>query len=233
MVTTGETLHNNVWVVVPAYNEAGSIVAVLRQLCSKGYDVVVVDDASKDATLAAAQQENVVVVPHPVNLGQGAALQTGIDYALGQGAEFIVSFDADGQHVVSDIAVLLNALKTNKADIALGSRFLGQAINMSLSRRWLLHASRWLSRTTTGVVLTDTQNGLRAMTAETARTLRIRQNRFAHALEIIGQIKAHRLRYVEVPTTVIYTAYSRSKGQTTWSSLTIMADLILGKLRQW
>ncbi len=223
----------NVWVVIPAYNEITTIAEVIRDVTASGYRVVVVDDASKDGTSIAAQQKGAAVVVHPVNLGQGAALQTGIDYALICNAEYIVTYDADGQHRVSDIAVLLAALNEHNADIALGSRFLGKAVDMHWSRRCLLRCSGWLSRMTTGLVLSDTQNGLRAITAQAARTIRIRQNRFAHALEIIAQISSHHLRYVEVPVTVVYTSYSRSKGQSVWSSLPIMADLFLGKLDKW
>ena len=223
----------NVWLVIPAYNEITTIAEVILDVTASGYRVVVVDDASKDETAAAAGQEHASVVVHPVNLGQGAALQTGIDYALSQNAEYIVTYDADGQHKVSDIAVLLAALDEHNADIALGSRFLGEAVDMHWSRRFLLRCSGWLSRMTTGLAISDTQNGLRAMTAHAARTIRIRQNRFAHALEIIEQVSTHRLRYVEVPVTVVYTTYSRSKGQSVWSSLPIMADLFLGKLDKW
>ena len=225
--------NSNVWVVIPAFNEASSIASVVREVRAAGYNVVVVDDASGDETLAAAQQAGAWVIRHPVNLGQGAALQTGIDFALSKAADFVVTYDADGQHLVGDIAVLMKALRENNADIAFGSRFLGQAVDMQGSRRLLLHVARWVGRLMTGIALKDTQNGLRAMTASAAVKIHIHQNRFAHAFEIIAQVREQRLRYVEVATTVIYTTYSHSKGQTTWSSFTILFDLIIGKLRQW
>ena len=227
--------HDNadVWVVIPAYNEDFSVASVVRQVRAQGYDVVVVDDASSDKTLAAAQQAGAWVISHTVNLGQGAALQTGIEFALSKKAGFIVTYDADGQHVVTDIAVLLAVLREHHADIIFGSRFLGKALDMPTSRRLLLYMARWIGWIITGVRLKDTQNGLRVMTASTARKIKIHQNRFAHALEIIAQVRSKHLRYIEFATTVLYTPYSRSKGQTTWSSLTIMCDLVIGKLRQW
>lgn len=224
---------DKVFVVIPAYNEAGAIGAVVASVRAHGFEVVVVDDASVDATAAIAAQCGADVVSHPVNLGQGAALQTGMQYALAHDASHIVTFDADGQHRAADIALLLAALKEHKADIALGSRFLGRAIGLGRRRRWLLQCSTAFSALTTGIRINDTQNGLRAMTASAAQRIRIRQNRYAHALEIIAQVVRLGLHYVEVPVTVEYTAYSRSKGQSLWSGAGILVDLALGRLRQW
>ncbi len=222
-----------IWVVIPAYNEERSVAAVVRGVLCCGYRVVVVDDASVDQTYVAAQQSGALVLRHPINLGQGAALQTGIAYALAAGADVIVSFDADGQHNSADIAVLVDALAQHRADVAFGSRFLGQAVDMRAARGLLLRLAAWLGRALSGMAIKDTQNGMRAFTRHAATAIRIRQNRFAHAYEIIMQVGSLGLRYVEVPTTVTYSDYSRSKGQTAWSSLTILLDLILGKLRQW
>lgn len=224
---------DRVYVVIAAYNEASAVGAVVAGVRALGYGVAVVDDASRDATAQAARRAGAKVVIHPVNLGQGAALQTGIDYALSLGATHIVTFDADGQHQPSDIPVLLSALRDSRAEIALGSRFLGKAIGMDMRRRFLLRLSAWFSRLATGLAVSDTQNGLRAMTAYAARHIRIRQNRFAHSLEIIAQMARLKLAYVEVPVTITYTDYSRSKGQSLWSGVGIMIDLFLARLRQW
>jgi len=224
---------DNVFVIIPAYNEASAVGAVVEGVRAQGYRVVVVDDASRDATAQIAKQSGAHVVSHPVNLGQGAALQTGIDYALAYNATQLVTFDADGQHQASDIALLMSALHSCKADIALGSRFSGSAVGMDTRRRALLKLSALFSRVMTGTYISDTQNGLRAMTAGAARRIRIRQNRFAHALEIIAQVSQMKLIYVEVPVTIVYTAYSRSKGQSLWSSAGIMIDLWLARMRQW
>ena len=121
------------WVVVAAYNEGKVIRHVVSEVASAGWNVVVVDDGSKDDTAAAARGPGVTVLRHTVNLGQGAALQTGIEYALRKGAQHIVTFDADGQHNCDDIGALVAALAD--ADIALGSRFLGKEIEGATSRR--------------------------------------------------------------------------------------------------
>ena len=152
------------YVVIPAYNEGPVISRVVSEVNRAGYAVVVVDDGSSDATAEEARAAGAGVITHPFNLGQGAALQTGIDYAVAQGADVIVTFDADGQHRVSDIARLTEALVQERVDFALGSRFLGQAPNLPPLRRLLLHAATAFTRLTTGLQVTDTHNGLRAMT---------------------------------------------------------------------
>ena len=148
-------LRPNLWVICAAYNEATAIGRVVTELGRAGHRVIVVDDGSRDATADIAAAAGAHVVVHPINLGQGAALQTGIDYALAQGADVLVTFDADGQHRVSDIARLVDALRQARADFALGSRFLGQTSNLPRLRRWLLKAATVFTRVTTGLRLTD------------------------------------------------------------------------------
>src|SRR5262249_33394040 len=132
---------SNVWVVMGALNEAKVIADVVADVKSTGHRVVVVDDGSRDDTAARAATAGAIVIQHPLNLGQGAPRQTAIDFALAKGADFIVTFDADGQHPAADIASLLAALTSRNADFALGSRFLGSAVNMPSQRRLLLTAA--------------------------------------------------------------------------------------------
>jgi polyprenyl-phospho-N-acetylgalactosaminyl synthase len=219
-----------VYVVIAAYNEAAVIARVVTDVKRAGYPVVVVDDGSKDETVGVAQAAGAVVIRHPFNLGQGAALQTGIDYALAQAAEVVVTFDADGQHRVADIFRLVAALGEEHADFALGSRFLGQAPNLPPLRRLLLKAATAFTRLTTGLRLTDTHNGLRAMTHRGAAAIRLQQNRMAHASELLEQIGASGLRYVERPVTIEYTAYSLAKGQSMGDAVFILMDLFARKL---
>jgi hypothetical protein len=144
----------------------------------------------------------------------------------------VVTFDADGQHRSSDIVQLLDALVEHDAAYALGSRFLGSSRGMPFRRRLLLQAAIWLTRAMTGLRLTDTHNGLRAMTREGARRVSLRQNRMAHASELLEQIAASGLRHVEVPVTIDYTSYSLAKGQRLSDSLTILFDLSAQKLHR-
>jgi glycosyltransferase involved in cell wall biosynthesis len=221
-----------IWVIVPAFNEAPAIAHVVAELRRGGYHTVVVDDGSTDTTRAIAASVATAVVSHPINLGQGAAIKTGIDYALGEGADVIVTFDADGQHRVSDIPRLVEALARERADFALGSRFLGQPSNAPLLRRVLLYAATLFTTVTTGLRLTDTHNGLRAFTRRGAAALRLRQNRMAHASEILAEIARSGLRHVEVPVTIDYTAYSLAKGQRTGDFVMILLDLFARKLHR-
>jgi polyprenyl-phospho-N-acetylgalactosaminyl synthase len=168
---------------------------------------------------------------HKINLGQGAALQTGIDFALKYNPSYIVTFDADGQHSADDIDKLLEPLQNNEADITLGSRFLKPGLhNAATGRKWLIRAARWINYLFSGLFLTDAHNGLRAMTAKAAREFDIRENRMAHATEILLFIRRKKLRYKEVPVTISYTDYSRKKGQSGFNSIRIFFDLALHKL---
>lgn len=219
-----------IYVVIAAYNEGAVISRVVADVKRAGYPVVVVDDGSRDATADHARSAGAIVIEHPFNLGQGAALQTGIDYAVAQDAEIIVTFDADGQHRVSDIARLTDALVQEQADFALGSRFLGQAPNLPPPRRLMLRAATLFTRLTSGLQVTDTHNGLRAMTRNGAAAIRLQQNRMAHASECLSQIGASGLRYVERPVTIEYTAYSLAKGQNMRDAVLILLDLFARRL---
>jgi polyprenyl-phospho-N-acetylgalactosaminyl synthase len=224
--------NDRAWVICPAFNEAATITCVVADLRRSGYNVVVVDDGSTDGTRHVAASVATAVVTHPINLGQGAALRTGVDYALSQGAEMLVTFDADGQHRAEDIPRLLRALAHQHADFALGSRRLGQSRNMPFVRRVFLVAATLFTVATTGLRLTDTHNGLRAFTRRGAVALSLRQNRMAHASEILADIASSGLRYVEVPVTVDYTAYSLAKGQRTSDFVMVVLDLFARKLHR-
>lgn len=222
----------DIWVVIAAYNEERMIGRVIAGLKPLGHNVVVVDDGSTDRTAAIARLAGAVAIEHPFNLGQGAALQTGIDFVLAQGAKFVVTFDADNQHRAADIPKLIGALVARGADFALGSRFLGQAIDIPPSRRLLLRAAALFTRLTTGLKVSDAHNGLRAMTRLGARRIRLRQNRMAHASELLDQIAESGLAYVEVPVTVEYSQYSLKKGQRLTEFIVILTDLFARRLHQ-
>jgi polyprenyl-phospho-N-acetylgalactosaminyl synthase len=222
-----------VWVVIAAFNEEFALAGVVAGLKGNDYRVLVVDDGSTDATAEIAAASGAAVVRHAINLGQGAALQTGIDFALESGAEFVVTFDADGQHRPEDVAGLLDRLVTSRADFALGSRFLGTGRNLiPPSRRFLLRAATWFTRLTSRLEVTDVHNGLRAMTRRGARAIKLRQNRMAHASELLDQIAASGLSYVELPVSVEYSRYSLAKGQKSSDALRILLDLFVGRLHQ-
>ena len=220
-----------IFVILPAYNEQQTIHAVVSELVDLGLQVVIVDDGSHPPLDAGGLPGGIRLLRHCVNLGQGAALQTGMEYALEQGAEFLVTFDADGQHPASAIEKMMAVQQASGADVVLGSRFLeGRDKNVPFRRAVTLRAARWVNFLFTGLLLTDAHNGLRLFTANAASKIRLRENRMAHATEILAQIRSHRLRYTEMAVTIHYTDYSRQKGQRFWSSFRIVFDLLLSKI---
>jgi len=228
-------LKNNsfdVGIVIPLYNEEKVIEGVLQELRQKypQYTLIVVDDSSSDESLKKACIKDVYILHHSVNLGQGAALQTGIEYAKELGCKYAVTFDADGQHDPDDIALFVQILQNDEADIVLGSRFLGEAENMPLRKRYLLQASRVFTWVTTGLWFTDSHNGLRAINIEKFPQFEITQNRMAHASEIISIIKTLKMRYVEKPCNIRYTEYSIEKGQSMFNSINIIIDYFVGNM---
>jgi glycosyltransferase involved in cell wall biosynthesis len=220
------------FVVIPAFNEERAVRDVALRVAALGVHVVVVDDASSDATISRLRGLPISVLHHAVNLGQGATLQTGIDFSLDQGARYLVTFDADGQHDEQDIPRLVHTLVRDDLDIVLGSRFLGTAPGIPWQRKWLLKGAILFTRFTGGIHLTDAHNGLRAFRAEVAERLRITQARMAHASEIVRNIKRAGLRYAEISTIVRYTKESRASGQSSLGALDILFDLTFGRLRR-
>lgn len=228
--TSGEEVLQNTWAIVPAHNEAAMIAEVVTSLQREIAHVVVVNDASMDATSQHAREAGAIVVSHAINRGQGAALQTGIDFCLRQGADYLVTFDADGQHSAADIPGLLEPLHRGDCDVTLGSRFLGTADGMPRRRRLLLSAAVIFTRLTSHLRVTDTHNGLRAFTRQAASTIRLTLDRMAHASELLDQIGNSGLTYQEVPVSVRYTRYSRGKGQGSAGAFRILLDHLMGRL---
>jgi polyprenyl-phospho-N-acetylgalactosaminyl synthase len=225
---------SEIWVVIPAYNEEQAIDLVLSELTQHPYNVVVVNDGSSDQTANVALRYPVTVLNHITNMGQGAALQTGIRYALRfPTTRYIVTFDADGQHDPLDIQRLVDACEQKGVQVALGSRFIsgGQAVDISIPKRMVLKLAIWITRISCGLPLTDTHNGLRAIRADAAALIKIQHNGMAHASEIISLIGSLKISYCEVPVKIIYTPYSIRKGQSISNGLNILWDILAGKLR--
>lgn len=216
--------------VMAAFNEAKVIRNTVEELIEFVDEVIVVDDGASDATGEEALCGGATVLTHHLNLGQGGALQTGIDYALLEGADLIVTFDADGQHEPKDIGAMLAIMDEKSVEAVLGSRFLGEAINIPLRRRLFLRAAMLFTNLTTGVKLTDAHNGMRLLSSSAARRLRITRNRMAHASQIVEQIGSNDISYAECPVTIRYTDYSLAKGQKLTGSVRILGDLMAGWL---
>ena len=218
---------DDTWLVVPLYNEAQVVREVIEDARRTFPHVVVVDDGSRDDSAAQAEAAGAVVVRHPINLGQGAALQTGIRYVLERtDARYLITFDADGQHSVADAVAMVAAARRENLAIVLGSRFLKGPSPVGWLKRLVLATAAVVASRTTGMHLTDAHNGLRLLRRDAAEHLNLRQNRMAHASEIIRQLGATGLPWREFPVHIAYTEYSKAKGQSLLNSVNILVDLI-------
>lgn len=226
------TSNDDVWVIVPTYNEAPvvrSVVAALREVFP---NVVGVDDGSTDGSPAELLAGGARLVRHPINLGAGAAYQTGIEFALRDpGAELFVTFDADGQHRIEDAAAMVSEARRGEVDVVLGSRFLSDTQRIPPVRRVVLRGAVAFTRMTTGLPLTDAHNGLRVLTRNAASTIKLRLNGMAHASEILEVIAKQRLRWTEVPIQIVYNDYSQSKGQSSINAVNIVFELLVNRVR--
>ena len=215
------------WVVIPLYNEATMIGQVVTELRSTFPNVVCIDDGSHDDGGNIALAAGARLVRHPINLGQGAALQTGFDYALERGARYVVTFDADGQHRVVDAAAMLKRSRDEDLAIVFGSRFLDDRTKPGILKKIVLKTAVWVTNVTTRTRLTDAHNGLRVIRADALSQIRLRQDRMAHGTEIVVQLGKTGLPYAEEPVEVIYSDYSKAKGQSLLNSVNILVDLII------
>lgn len=218
--------------VIPVYNE-GQVVRGVIENVLRHYDTVVcVNDCSSDHSAAEVGLTDAYLVNHPINMGQGAALQTGIEFVRElPGIRYVVTYDADGQHRLEDVAAMLETIEREGTDLVLGSRFLGtEAVGMTRGKRMILKAAIAFSNATSGVKLTDTHNGLRVFTKRVADEMQITMPDMAHASEILEIIRSHGYTYVEVPVEIVYTDYSRAKGQQAINAVNIAFDTLLRKV---
>lgn len=220
------------FVIIPAFNEGAVIQSTVEPLLAEGYRIIVVDDCSRDNTWEIVSGLPVVALRHRVNLGQGGAIETGMEYARRHDTEFVVHFDADGQHDPHEITGMLQMLADDKADIVFGSRFLNRAdvAAIPLFKRLVLRGGIWVSGFTSGVWLTDTHNGFRALSRKALHALRITENGYAHATDVMVKVHRAGLRYAEYPTHVRYTDYSRMKGQSSWNAINILLDVTVKRI---
>jgi glycosyltransferase involved in cell wall biosynthesis len=215
----------DVWIVVPAFNEVGVIGDVISDVRAVFDHVVCVDDGSSDGTGEIALRAGAHLVRHPVNLGQGAAIQTGVEYARRQpGAQVFATFDADGQHRVKDVVTMVERLAVGDVDVVIGTRFGPGVTRPPLVKRVVLRTAAWLSPRGRRLGLTDTNNGLRVFNKTVADGLDITMSGMSHATEFVMLIAEHGWRVAEEPVEVLYTEYSKSKGQPLLNGVNIIFD---------
>jgi len=220
--------YQDVWLVVPVYNEETVIADVLAHALRTFPNVVCVDDGSSDGSSLRILGSGAHLLRHPINLGQGAALQTGLSYARQQpGAEYFVTFDADGQHQIEDVVTMIGVLRGKEADVVLGSRFLESAHEVPPLKKLALRVIASISRSSRRLKLTDTHNGLRAFNRAVAEKVDITQAGMAHASELVDFLSRSDFKVREVPVTIKYTEYSMAKGQSLLNGVNIVFDLAL------
>ena len=222
---------SDTWLIVPCYNEGTVIFDVLTNARETFPNIVGVNDGSADDSAARIRAAGAHLVDHPVNLGQGAAIQTGVEYARAQpGAKYFVTFDADGQHQVKDVTRMIERLRTEPLDIIVGTRFAGQENSqVPWIKRAVLKTVVMLSPRTKKLGLTDAHNGLRAFNRTVAEEMNIRMNGMSHASEIVSMIDKHGWRVDEEPVDILYTEYSMSKGQSLINGVNILADGLVAR----
>ncbi len=217
------------WLVVPLYNEGSVIGDVVADAHATFPNIVCIDDGSSDDSAAQAHAAGAVLVSHPINLGQGAALQTGFDYVLHKtDARYVITFDADGQHQVSDAVRMREIAEDQDAAVVFGSRFLEGKAETGMLKHIVLSTVALITGWRTGMHLTDAHNGLRLLRRDALEQIHLEQNRMAHASEIVSQIARSKLPWREAPVHIKYTEYSKSKGQSLLNSVNILVELIMG-----
>ena len=219
--------NRKIFVIIAAYNESRTIRSVTDKVLAIYSDVVVVDDGSSDDTAARLAGSGAHVLHHCINRGQGAALQTGICFALSEQADIVVTFDADGQHEPHDIEALVRPILDGECDVTFGSRFLGNAHNIPLSRKLMLKAGVLFTRIFSRVKVSDSHNGLRAFSSRAAASIQVTMDRMAHASEILDQIRIAGWNFREIPVDIYYSEYSLAKGQSSWNAIKIGLQILL------
>lgn len=224
----------DVYLVVPAFNEEKTVSQIIEGIAEKGYNVILVNDGSKDKTLELAIESKrkypnqIFVVSHVINRGLGAALKTGMVLALEKGAKYIVTFDADGQHEIGDIPLVCKPLVDGEADVVIGAR---PFEDMPLSKSFANYIMNALTLIFYGRNVKDSQSGLRAFTAHAADVINIVSRGYGVSSEFIKEISDKDLKLEEVTITTIYTLETQNKGTDAIVGLRILTKMVIDLFR--
>lgn len=227
-----------VCIVIPAYNEAGSIKDVIAETKhefrnSKIYDttILVVNDSSTDKTSNVAKSAGATVINHILNMGAGGATATGLSYAQQYGYTIAATMDADGQHSPRDVKQCIDALIEKEADLLIGSRL----INSDGMSKIKILGNKGLSIFTYllfGIRSTDSQSGLRVFSRNALEKLRWKTSGYEFCSEMLWRANQLNLTIEEHPIEAIYTDYSKSKGQSNWNAINIIRSLVKRRLSE-
>lgn len=211
-------------VIIPAYNEGKTIFDVITKTKAFAENIIVVDDGSNDNTLEEAQKSGIKVLHHKVNLGKGAALKTGCEYAVQHRAEKIIVMDADGQHDPREIPLFFDALATY--DIVFGIRKV--PTTMPFVMRF---GNKFISKTLKvmhNIEIEDSQCGYRAFTQEAYQQLQWDALDYFVETEMLIKTGTKKLRYTHLPIETIYA--DKYKGTTVLDGVRIVFKMIGGKI---
>lgn len=221
-------------IVIPAYNEEKKINEVIKKVKPLVEEVIIVDDGSSDQTVRVAQEQGVIVLKHLINRGQGAALETGNQYALKQKADIVVHFDADGQFSAEEIKDIIRPIERGEAEVVFGSRFLGKKSEIPwFKEKIIIPLAGLVNKLLLNVSLSDPQSGFRALSKKAVEKIRIENDGMAHCSEILYKVFKNNFKVKEVPITVIYRGFGqgilsgRGRGS---GGLKVIRDLLLAKL---
>jgi len=214
------------YIVIAAYNEEKKISNVIKDIKKQGYNnVVVVDDGSKDKTYKIAKKENIIVLKHIINLGKGAAIKTGCDYAIKKGAKILILIDADGQHEPKEIPRFIKALQN--VDIVFGYRKFNKNMPkiLKIGNLGLNLFTKLLFK----INLRDTQSGYKAIKTKIYKKIKWTSNNYSMETEIIAKVGENKLRYSQIPIKTIY--LDKSKGTTIRDGIKILKNMIKWKIK--
>lgn len=217
----------HILVIIPVYNEAEHIVRTIQSVKKAGYsDILVVNDGSRDGTKELLETLPVVSIHHLINRGQGAAIQTGFDWAKKGPWKILVTMDGDGQCDPTDLKALYMPIVANKADMVVGNRFQSKS-NIPLLRQLYNTAGSIITWLLSGVYLQDTQSGMRAYNLKTLENIEIKARGYEFCSDLIRQAATAKLRITDAPVRVFYTKESMKKGQSFAVGLHTVGRLIL------
>jgi len=221
---------DGIFIVIPAFNEEKTVGTIVEEIAGLGYMVILVDDGSNDNTYEIAKSSkskypnNIFIYQHFINRGLGAALKTGMTGALIHGAKFVVTFDADGQHAVEDIAKVCKPLKESNAEVVIGSR---PFEDMPGSKNFANTIMNLMTFVFYRTKVKDSQSGLRAFKAEIIPKLNLSSRGYGVSSEFIREIRRNRLKLAEVTITTIYTPETQAKGTNAIVGLKILFKMII------
>ena len=210
---------------IPAFNEEKNIAAIITKLADVADSLIVCNDGSSDLTSDIAEKMGAFVINHEKNLGYGAAIRSIFLKAKELNGDILVTFDADGQHRIEDINVILEPIKNNIADIVIGSRFLNNNQEIPKYREIGIKAITKLTNVTGGTKITDSQSGFRAYSKKILEEIEPKESGMGISTEILIKTQKAGFIITEVPITILYEGDTSTHNPISHGSSVILSTL--------